>query len=155
MQWIRKRFWQIFTEMGSALLRDCFKAQGIPASRVCAKPASPSDRFLLVKNWQFNEPGSGSEPYKYRLLLDAINLPGIPGQGNPEPPFAFNVHWLTESCGNYYDPSYGTPKIGGSNKGKFFEDSSIDGYGEINGDWVRKNDVSLGSNSEMTYETDN
>lgn len=139
----------------SALLRDCFRAQGIPSDRVRARPVSQGERLILVKTWQFNEPGSGNAPYKYRIGVDAINLPGIPGQGNPEPPPAFNMHWITEACGYYFDPSYGTPKVGGTNKEKVYEDSSIDGYVESSKDWCRKNDVSIVSNSEMIYETNN
>ena len=134
-----------------ALLRDCFRAQGIPSDRIWLSPVSANDQGILVKNWQFVEPPSGIGLHPYRLGVDAMNLMGIPGQGNAEPPAAFNGHCITEADGYYFDPSYGTPKIGGSNKEKLYEDSSIDGFEDGTGQWCRKNNVFMVSNSEMQY----
>ena len=101
-------------EAWSALLRDCLRAQGIGADRIRGLPVLP-DKYILVKNWQINEPPSGSGAYPYIVGTDAFDLSGIPGQGNPNPPGSFTGHWITfTSCNNaYYDPSYGTPKVAG------------------------------------------
>ena len=47
---------------------------------------TPSDSSVIVKNWQFNEPPSGPTQHPYIESLDAFDLPGIPGQGNQNPP---------------------------------------------------------------------
>jgi hypothetical protein len=143
----------------SALLRDCFRAHGISADRIKALPVAASDQSILVKDWQFNNPPSGSGTYPYNVGTDAFDLPGVPGQGNSNPPGGFNGHWITLCNGSYYDPSYGTSKVSGANKDKDYEDGSLAGYGESlppsNGTGVRKNDTSAGSASELHYTTDN
>ena len=65
-------------------------------------------------------------PYPYRPFFDAINQIGVPGQGNPDPPGAFENHYIVSYGGLWYDPSYGT--------GPFLttiahEEASIDGIG--------------------------
>ena len=62
----------------------------------------------------------------YRPFFDAINQIGVPGQGNPDPPGAFENHYIVSYGGLWYDPSYGT--------GPFLttiahEEASIDGIG--------------------------
>ena len=100
-------------------------------------------------------PAHGSGRYPYSCNLDAFDLPGVPGQGNNNPPGAFNGHWITLCNGCYYDGSYGTSKISGSEKDKLYEDTSLDGYGEeIGSPYVRENDVSSGSHSELDYQID-
>jgi len=56
----------------------------------------------------------------------AVDLSGVPGQGNANPVAIFGDHALVLHAGNYYDPSYGT---GPFNSLLEWEDSSIDGYG--------------------------
>ena len=137
----------------SALLRDCFRVQGIHANRIRALPIQ--DGSILVKSWLFVAPAHGSGRYPYRRNLDAFDLQGVPGQGNTNPPGAFNGHWITLCNGCYYDGSYGTSKISGSGKDKLYEDTSLDGYGErLGSPCVRENDVSSGSQSELDYQID-
>jgi len=54
-------------------------------------------------------PGGGH--YPYTMDGSAINLPGIAGQDNPEPPEDFFNHFVVKYAGNpralIYDPSYG------------------------------------------------
>ena len=137
----------------SALLRDCLRVQGIAADRIRALPVA--DESILVKNWRFHDPPSGTGRYPYVVGIDAFDLPGIPGQGNPNPPGAFNGHWITLCNGAYYDPSYGTPKTTGVNKDKLYEDGSLDGYGNEQVSRVRRNDTSPSSTSELYYQPDN
>jgi len=137
----------------SALLRDCFRVQGIAADRIRALPVA--DHSILVKNWHFNDPPSGTGRYPYVVGADAFDLPGIPGQGNPNPPGAFNGHWITLCNGAYYDPSYGTPKTTGVNKDRLYEDGSLDGYGNEQASRARRNDTLPGSSSELDYQSDN
>ena len=143
----------------SGMLRDCFRVQGINADRIRALPVSASDNSILVKSWSFNEPPSGTGTYPYVVGTDAFDQNGIPGQGNANPPGAFNGHWITRCNDAYYDPSYGTAKVTGTNKDKTYEDGALDGYGASlppsNGTSVRKNNVSSGSASELDYQVDN
>lgn len=143
----------------SALVRDSFKVQGISADRIRALPDSAHDWSILVKDWQINDPPSGSGSYPYIVGTDAFDQNGVPGQGNANPPGAFNGHWITLCNGCYYDGSYGTPKVTGADKDKDYEDGSLDGYGASlppsTGTGVRKNDVSAGSLSELDYQVDN
>lgn len=142
----------------SALVCDSFKVQGITADRIRALPVSMSDWSILVKDWQINDPPSGSGSHPYVVGTDAFDLNGIPGQGNANPPGAFNGHWITLCNGCYYDGSYGTAKVTGTGKDKAYEDGSLDGYGASlppsTGTGVRKNDVSAGSSSELDYQVD-
>jgi hypothetical protein len=50
-------------------------------------------------------PGGGF--YPYTIGSSASNLPGIPGQDDPEPPEAFYNHFIVKYSGFIYDPSYG------------------------------------------------
>lgn len=50
-------------------------------------------------------PGGGT--YPYTIGSSASNLPGIPGEDNPEPPEAFYNHFIVKYGGQVYDPSYG------------------------------------------------
>jgi len=143
----------------AGLLRDCFRVQGISADRIRALPVSPFDEAILVKSWLINDPPHGSGSYPYIVGTDAFDQNGIPGQGNGNPPGAFNGHWITLCNGEYHDPSYGTAKVSGPNRDKVYEDGSLDGYGEslppASGTGVRKNNVLPGSPSELDYQVDN
>lgn len=61
---------------------------------------------FLVKNWQWNA-ATRPAPWTHRMWTDVVNLPGIPGQRNPEPPPAFFNHFIVVHGGQLYDPSYG------------------------------------------------
>ena len=140
--------------------RDILRVHGINADRIRVWPKS-TDSSVIVKNWQFNEPPSGAPQHPYIEGLDAFDLAGIPGQGNPNPPGAFNGHWITKSGGSYYDPSYGTPVVSGSDADKQYEDGAFDGFGELyqtsGGSVVRgirKNETGAGG-SEVDYSLAN
>jgi len=142
-------------ESWSALFRDFLKVQGITADRIMAMPVSSTDGSILVKNWQFNDPPSGTGTYSYVIGTDAIDLNGVPGQGNPNPPGGFNGHWITLFDNQYYDPSYGSAKVTGTDKDKAYEDGALAGYGNIGVTAARKNDTSTNTTSELNYQVDN
>ena len=80
-------------------------------------------------------------------------MPGtrIPAQGNSNSPRWFNGHWITESAGVYYDPSYGTAPVDGANKDKTYEDGAFDGYIKLPTHTVRKNNTTSSSPAEVNY----
>ncbi|MDR0993077.1 MAG: hypothetical protein LBN38_00705 [Verrucomicrobiota bacterium] len=139
----------------SGLLRDCSSVQGINADRIRVMPISIFDGSVLVKNWQFIDPPSGSGSHPYIIGTDAMPQQGIPGQGNANPPPAFNGHWIVRYDDSYYDPSYDVAKITGSDKDKAYEDSAFAGYGASFGSGARGNDVSTNTTSEVSYTVDN
>jgi hypothetical protein len=112
------------------LFRDILRVHGIDADRIRVWPKA-GDSSVIVKDWRFEEPPSGPPRHPYIEGLNAFDLPGIPGQGNPDPPRVFNGHWITKSGGHYYDPSYGTPAVKEGNIDKKYEDGAFDGFGEI------------------------
>jgi hypothetical protein len=63
--------------------------------------------------------------FPYVIGKDAFNLPGIPGQGQPEPPSAFENHYVVKYGGKIYDPSYGAGPFGTEND---HENAAIDGF---------------------------
>jgi hypothetical protein len=88
------------------------------------RPVAPSDG-LIVKNWDFTEPGTALEPgfpyfnmpgglsykgntsYKWRFA-EVNDHKGIPGQGNmANPASMFQLHSVVFLDGEYLDPSYG------------------------------------------------
>ena len=143
----------------SALLRDCFKVQGIPADRIRVSPIAP-DTGVLVKNWTFNAP-SLSGAYPYKIDKDALSDSHRPAQGNAKSPDSFTGHWITRCNGDYFDPSYGSPKIiEGVDKDKRYENTTFSGYFK----WAgllqlsrigRKNDTSPNSASEVSCMINN
>lgn len=76
---------------------------------------------FAVKNWTFNGAGDPAHPtFPYKVSYASVLSPNEagpnwinprPAQGNPRPGTEFNAHWITESGGILYDPSYGTAKI--------------------------------------------
>ena len=146
----------------AGLFRDVLRFQGIPADRIMVWPKS-NDSSVIVKRWTFWEPPHGPANHPYIVSLDAIDVDGIPAQGNSNPPGSFNGHWITESGSAYYDPSYGTPAVRENNKGKLYEDSALEGFGAIyinpnaGGQFkgIRKNDTSTSSAAEVNYLLDN
>lgn len=142
-------------ESWSALFRDFLRVQGITADRIMAMPVSASDGSILVKDWQFSDPPSGTGTYAYVIGTDAIDLSGVPGQGNSNPPGGFNGHWITLFDNQYYDPSYGSAKVTGADKDKAYEDGSLAGYGNLFWTAARKNETSTNTTSELDYQIDN
>ncbi len=82
-------------------------------------------------------------PYPYLQGYDAVNLIGIPGQGNPEPPEVFLNHFITLYGGEYWDPSYGAGPYASQND---HENAAIDGI--VSGQRAKKNDVAV---QELRY----
>lgn len=136
----------------SSIFRDCLQAQGITADLIRVLPVSTNDGFIMVKNWQFDSTPSGTGTYNYILGTDVWRLAGISAQGNTNPPAIFETHWITSFNEQYYNPSYGSPKISGTNKDKYYEDSYFDGYMNYEGDAARTNNTSSGSTSEVDYQ---
>lgn len=137
--------------------RDMLRIHGITADRIRVWPKA-GDSSVIVKDWQFNQPPSGPAQHPYIENLDAFDLAGIPGQGNPNPPGSFNGHWITKSGGHYYDPSYGTAAIKGGNAEKVYEDGAFDGFGEqystatgAGTRGIRKNNSGNAAVSEVDY----
>ncbi len=97
-------------------------------------------------------PGSGWFPYETNVSV--VNLPGIAGQDNPEPPPAFENHYIvrvrwsaTLRDFTLYDPSYGGI---GYSKENDHENAAIDG---IMGPWVPAgNNHSARVNNTTTQE---
>ena len=142
----------------SGLFRDILRFQGIQADRIKVSPQG-KDTGVAVKAWIFTEPPHGPANHPYIIGLDATDVQGVPGQGNPNPPGSFNGHWITESGGTYFDPSYGAPVVSGANKGKLYEDSAFAGFMEIyvspddlrEVGCIRQNDTSAQSPAEVNY----
>jgi hypothetical protein len=99
--------------------RACLRVHGLTDGRV-NRVLGPQgiNGMMLVKNWQFPEAGSGScEGYNFIYdsdistpeleHADVIDLAGVPGQGNQNPPGAFVNHFVVIRKGTVYDPSYG------------------------------------------------
>jgi hypothetical protein len=137
------------------LFRDILRTHGIPADRVRVWPKN-NDTSVIVKNWDFTNPPSGPPNHPYIVGVDATDMPGIAGQGNPNPPGSFNGHWITRSGGFYYDPSYGTPPVKQGNVDKAYEDAAFEGFGAdyISGHntvtGIRLNDTAS-PNAEVDY----
>jgi len=110
------------------LFRDILRTHGIAADRIRVWPKN-NDTSVIVKNWSFTSPPSGPPNHPYVDGVDATDLLGIAGQGNPDPPGSFNGHWITKSGGFYYDASYGTSPVILGNVDKNYEDSAFAGFG--------------------------
>jgi len=84
--------------------------------------------FFLVNNWEFKCNGakkSGNFPYPGTEVVD---LEGVSGQGTKNPPGAFFNHFITRIKETIYDPSYGTPPVGGGSSLQEYQEASIAGY---------------------------
>jgi hypothetical protein len=110
------------------LFRDILRTHGIAADRIRAWPKN-NDTSVIVKNWSFTSSPSGPPNHPYVGGVDATDILGIAGQGNPDPPGSFNGHWITKSGGFYYDASYGTSPVILGNVDKNYEDSAFAGFG--------------------------
>lgn len=85
----------------------------------------------------------GKQPFPFVVGLSAINLPGIAGQDNPEPPGSFGNHFIVKLLGKFYDPSYGGNPYDTEDA---HENAAISGL--LKGVLARRAD---GSVSELTY----
>ena len=111
------------------LLIDMYKAHGIAGQEkvliVRTLPDWQASRIgFLVKNWDFVGAGSRPAPFTHEMFSECRNLPGIPGQRNPEPPPGFFNHFIVRASGSFYDPSYGA---GGIASAPVWETGAIDG----------------------------
>ena len=114
---------------------------------------------LVVKDWNFANNGTSGHPTYTYLNIPSSNLidnasynwrysevsdvAGIEGQGNPNPASYFNLHYIVEIQGVFYDPSYGT-----SYSSLAGLDANISGY-YIEGAWpVDEPDVNLDLNGD-------
>lgn len=84
--------------MGDDILKD---------GRICAGPNGVLDSLLRDDDC-IAEGSSGNSEYPYQIGLDAIDLSGVPAQGNSNPPGAFRNHFIVQFGEKLYDPSYGT-----------------------------------------------
>lgn len=93
------------------ILIDMFKVHGITSAdkiEIIRSQAARSDIGFLVKNWRFNHPpASSATSFTHVMGTECVELPGIPGQNNPNPPPAFFNHFIVRHGGRFYDPSYG------------------------------------------------
>ena len=114
----------------SQLFDQALEVQGIDSASVVEVTANPNivpgaEQFL-VKDWTFTGLGtSGNSDFPYIVGIDAMNEDGVPGQGNVEPPPAFENHFVVRFGGQIYDPSYG---IGPFNSENEHENAAIDGF---------------------------
>jgi hypothetical protein len=111
-------------------------AQGIAGGRIIRVVNKDAQTFgvrntgILVKNNAFPANGtSGDHGYPF-LLGEIRRLEGIPGQGNANPPNIFNLHYIAQVDGKYYDPSYGT---GPYDKLDDWENAALDGFWRLRG----------------------
>jgi hypothetical protein len=95
----------------SQLFHRTLKAQGIGGSRIFMIIAdvsvNPGADSFLVKNWNFLGAGAPGLVYPYVIGVDALDLRGVPGQGNDDPPEIFRNHWVVRYNNKIWDPSYG------------------------------------------------
>jgi len=90
---------------------DMCKAHGITGADkvvIIRSTATSSTTGFLVKNWQFKHPpASSATAFTHVMYTECVDLPGIPGQNNPDPPPAFYNHFIVLYNGAFFDPSYG------------------------------------------------
>ena len=113
----------------SEFLLDMYKVHGILGGRKIIVVRSVAEWQaaqvgFLVKNWMFKGLGSLASPFRYRMYTECVELPGIAGQRNPNPPPAFFNHFIVAYGGKYYDPSYGGGPFDDQEK---WEEGAIDG----------------------------
>jgi len=108
------------------LVVDMYKCHGITsADKVLIVRTLPMGSVgFLVKNWNFIGTGRNPAPWTHTLRSDCVELPGVPGQQNPNPPPAFVNHFIVIHGGKFYDPSYGSAPF---NDQVAWESASIDG----------------------------
>ncbi len=101
--------------------------QGAP-NKPCILPGANRRIDSTVRPDDMTSTGGGSSPlFPNEIGKTALNLIGIPGQHNPEPPESFNNHVICEILGELYDPSYGAGPIGGATRDNDYENAAIAG----------------------------
>ncbi len=107
-------------------LVDMYKCHGITTTRkvMIYRVLPLGSEGFLVKNWSFVGSGSQPPPWTHLLGTECVELPGAPGQTNPDPPPAFYNHFIVQHGGTYYDPSYGAASVTSQSA---WENGSIDG----------------------------
>ncbi len=106
-------------------LIDMYKCHGISsADKVYIVRNQRRTEAFLVKNWNFIGTGSHSPPWTHTLGAECVVLPGVSGQRNPNPPPAFENHFIVIHNGQFYDPSYGSTPFANQTT---WENASIDG----------------------------
>lgn len=110
----------------SELLIDMFKCHGITsAAKIYIGKSIPAGTIgFLVKDWNFIGSGTGAAPWTHIMGSECVDLPGVPGQRNPNPPGGFFNHFIVLHDGQLYDPSYGSAPV--STK-LIWENGAIDG----------------------------
>jgi hypothetical protein len=94
-------------------------------------------------------------PYPYVVGKDAREQPGMAGQGNTDPPYRFNEHYVCKISSVIYDPSYG---LNPCSTEQAHENSLIDGIARM-GFWLggegvepcKKNSTEV---QELDYDRD-
>lgn len=119
----------------SHFLIDMWRCHGITdADKIVVVPETSkgADGFL-VKNWTFVNAGTKPAPWTWVLSSECVNAPGVPGQNNPEPPPAFQNHFIVYDGSDFYDPSYGSPTFTTT---LAWENASIDAlYKSVGGEY--------------------
>lgn len=94
----------------SVFLMRCFDLQGIPSKRYEVRlPGNPLNGMFFVNSWT----APGAAPFLASHFLatpptgGVVDVVGIGGQGNNDPVAHFVNHFIIESAGSIYDPSYG------------------------------------------------
>lgn len=107
-------------------LIDMYKCHGITSADkvLIVKNLPMGIKGFLVKNWNFIGAGSHTPPWTHSLGAECVELPGVPGQRNPNPPPAFLNHFIVIHGGKFYDPSYGSTLFADQIT---WENASIDG----------------------------
>jgi hypothetical protein len=103
------------------LLRDMCRVHGIADAHkvVVTVPAAlrvalGNQATFLVKNWRFDTPPAPSgTALTHQYGVNCRRQPGVAGQGNANPPAAFQNHFIVlyTPTGRFYDPSYGTSAV--------------------------------------------
>ena len=121
------------------LLIQCIRTQGISGTQFitieprgtpylpgdCGSFPQPAAGFI-VKNYFFQDASMGPcEPYPLNFndpcgfysawtTPTVTDLPGLPGQDNPNPASWFARHFIVKFNGQYYDPAYGAGPFSGT-----------------------------------------
>lgn len=144
------------------LFRQTLLVQGITGAQVVqvlpiyssstALATNQKDGVMLVKNWDFIDPGTASAAcniFKYvRSKGEFVDKSGAAGQGVENPPGGFYNHYIVRYDSKYYDPSYGTGPF--PNKSEW-ENASLAGYEVACADGAivgKKNETSV---DEVTF----
>lgn len=89
---------------------------------------SPLNPGFMVKTWRFEQPNAHGH---YQVGSQCFDQPGIPGQGNEDPPSRFRNHFMVKALNQYYDPSYGAGPFADQ---AAWENAALDGL--LSGDFA-------------------